>query len=116
MAALSGFRQARKSSTIKRADAARAGKAAIERLDKNFFKSRYERLSDPQKDYLCAMAELGPGPHRTGAIAKQMGKSAQQLGPHRDALIQNGMIYSPRYGYAAFTVPLFDEFMKRVMP
>ncbi|HPE29935.1 MAG TPA: AAA family ATPase [Parvularculaceae bacterium] len=108
--------KARKSSVIKHADAMRAGRAAVTRLDKNFFKSRYERLSDPQKDYLRAMAELGAGPHRTGAIAEQIGKTSQQLAPHREALIQNGMIYSPRYGYAAFTVPLFDEFIKRAMP
>lgn len=103
-----------KASPITKADIRKASKQAIERLDQNFFRSRYERLSDPQKAYLRAMAELGPGPHRTGDIAKLMEKSSSQLGPTRDALITNGMIYSPKYGYAAFTVPLFDEFMKRV--
>lgn len=103
-----------KASPITKADIRKASKQAIERLDQNFFRSRYERLSDPQKAYLRAMAELGPGPHKTGDIAKLMGKSSSQLGPTRDALITNGMIYSPKYGYAAFTVPLFDEFMKRV--
>ena len=85
----------------------------VERLDKNFFRSRYERLSDPQKAYLLAMARLGPGPHKTGDIANAMDKTSSQLAPVRDALITNGMIFSPRYGYAAFTVPLFDEFMRR---
>lgn len=107
--------KARKGPTISLQDARRAGKAAVERLDRNFFRSRFERLSDPQKNYLRAMAALGPGPHRTGDIARQMGKTTQQLGPHREALINNGMIYSPRYGMAAFTVPLFDDFMRRAM-
>ena len=101
-------------SPIAKEDIARSSEAAIRRLDRNFFRSRYERLSEPQKAYLDAMARCGPGPHRTGDIAKAMGKSSQQMGPTREALIASGMIYSPRYGYAAFTVPLFDAFMKRI--
>ncbi|MCY4558916.1 MAG: hypothetical protein OXF79_21585 [Chloroflexi bacterium] len=101
-------------SPITREDIARSSEAAIGRLDRNFFRSRYERLSEPQKAYLYAMARCGPGPHRTGDIARALGKSSQQLGPTREALIASGMIYSPRYGYAAFTVPLFDAFMKRI--
>ena len=101
-------------SPITKEDVARSSEAAIRRLDQNFFRSRYERLSEPQKAYLDAMARCGPGPHRTGDIAKAMGKSSQQMGPTREALIAGGMIYSPRYGYAAFTVPLFDTFMKRI--
>ena len=101
-------------SPITKGDVARSSDAAIRRLDQNFFRSRYERLSEPQKAYLYAMARCGPGPHRTGDIARALGKSSQQMGPIREALIASGMIYSPRYGYAAFTVPLFDAFMKRI--
>ena len=101
-------------SPIAKEDVARSSEAAIRRLDQNFFRSRYERLSEPQKAYLDAMARCGPGPHRTGDIAKALGKSSQQMGPTREALIASGMIYSPRYGYAAFTVPLFDAFLKRI--
>ncbi|WP_428098794.1 ATP-binding protein [Candidatus Rariloculus sp.] len=103
-----------KASPITADDIVRSSNVAIKRLDQNFFKSRYERLSDSQRAYLSAMAKCGPGPYRTGQIAKAMGKSSQQLGPTRDALINSGMIYSPRYGYAAFTVPLFDAFMRRI--
>ena len=85
-----------------------------QRRHQNFFRSRYERLSEPQKAYLDVMARCGPGPHRTGDIARALGKSSQQMGPTREALIASGMIYSPRYGYAAFTVLLFDGFMKRI--
>ena len=97
-------------------DVGEADQRAVERLDRNFFRSRYERLSEPQKAYLRAMAQLGAGPHKTGNIADAMGKTSSQLGPTRDALITNGMIYSPKYGYASFTVPLFDEFMRRAEP
>ena len=34
----------------------------------------------------------------------------------RSKLIRKGMIYSPAYGDMAFTVPWFDEFMKRAIP
>lgn len=103
-------------SPITKEDVQSAEQVAVQRLDQNFFRSRYERLSDPQKKYLRAMAELGPGPHKTGDIAKILGKQSSQLGPTRDALITSGMIFSPRYGQAAFTVPLFDEFMRRIEP
>ncbi|MEE8398625.1 MAG: ATP-binding protein [Desulfobacterales bacterium] len=107
---------AARKSPITRIDVEKCSKVAIQRLDQNFFHSRYERLSEPQKNYLRAMAELGPGPHKSGNVAELLGKETSQLGPTREGLIQNGMIYSPKYGYAAFTVPLFDEFMKRTEP
>lgn len=108
--------KAAKASPITLRDVKSASAAAINRLDDNFFKSRYSRLADPQKEYLRAMAELGPGPHRSGAIAKHLGATSQKMAPIRDALIKSGMIYSPMYGFAAFTVPMFDEFMKRAQP
>jgi hypothetical protein len=107
---------AARKSPITRTDVKKCSKVAILRLDQNFFHSRYVRPSDPQKIYLRAMAELGPGPHKSGDVAKLLEKETSQLGPTRDSLIQNGMIYSPKYGYATFTVPLFDEFMKRTEP
>ena len=94
-------------------DVRKASDLAIKRLDENFFLSRYKRLSNPQKDYLRAMAELGPDSHNTGNVAKIMKKTQQQLGTIRDGLITGGMIYSPRWGEVASTVPMFDEFMKR---
>ncbi len=86
------------------------------RLDENFFRVRFDRLTAKEKEYLRAMAELGPGPHRTAKIAKALGSKLTTLGPLRASLIGKGMIYSPSYGDMAFTVPLFDEFMHRSMP
>jgi hypothetical protein len=62
------------------------------------------------------MAYLGPGPHRSGDIADRLGMRVQNAGPLRSGLIGKGMVYSPSHGDTAFTVPLFDDFMKRVMP
>lgn len=89
---------------------------AIEALDQNFFRVRFDRLTPREQDYLRAMAELGPGPHRSGGIAKLLGRKVESLGPLRSGLIKKGMIWSPSHGDTAFTVPLFDEFMKREIP
>jgi len=88
----------------------------IPRLDKNFFRVRFDRLTPSEKNFLRAMAELGPGAHRAGDIAETLGVKVTSLGPVRAKLIKKGMIYSPAYGEMAFTVPLFDEFMVRAMP
>lgn len=86
------------------------------RLDENFFRVRFNRLTPREKMYLRAMAELGGGPYRTADIADSLGAKITTLGPVRANLIKKGMIYSPSYGDMAFTVPLFDQFMLRAMP
>ncbi len=94
--------------------AARASAIAV--LDDSFFRVRFDRLTPSEKRYLRAMAELGPGPHRSGDIAEQLQRKVTSLGPARSQLIDKGMVWSPSHGDTAFTVPLFDEFMKRIMP
>ena len=86
------------------------------RLDENFFRVRFNRLTPREKMYLRAMADLGSGPHRTSDIADVLGAKITMLGPVRASLIKKGMIYSPSHGDMAFTVPLFDKFMRRTMP
>lgn len=93
-----------------------ASKAAIAALDESFFRVRFDRLTPAEKRYLRAMAELGSGPHRSGDIAEQLGREVTSLGPTRSQLIAKGMIWAPHHGDTAFTVPLFDEFMRRIMP
>ncbi|MBM2813204.1 MAG: ATPase [Chloroflexi bacterium] len=88
----------------------------ISRLDQNFFRVRFDRLTPSEKRFLRAMAALGPGAHRTGDIADALQVKVTSLGPVRAQLIRKGMVYSPAHGDMAFTVPLFDEFMIRAMP
>ena len=85
-------------------------------LDEGFFRVRFDRLTLSEKKYLLAMAELGPGPHRSGDIADQLGRKVTSLGPTRSQLISKGMVWSPSHGDTAFTVPLFDEFVHRITP
>ncbi len=87
-----------------------------QRLDENFFRVRFDRLTPREKVYLRAMAELGAGPYRTADVADKMGVKITTLGPARASLLKKGMVYSPSHGEMAFTVPLFDGFMRRAMP
>lgn len=82
-------------------------------LDDNFFRVRLDRLTPKEREYLHAMATLGPGPQRSGDIAQQLGVRVESVAPRRSALIRKGMVYSPAHGDTAFTVPLFDEFILR---
>jgi len=93
-----------------------AAESVIRRLDQNFFRVRFDRLTPGEKNFLRAMAELGSGAIRSGDIANYLGVKVNSIGPVRAKLIKKGMIYSPAYGDIAFTVPLFDQFMKRAMP
>jgi len=93
-----------------------ATETVIARLDENFFRVRFDRLTPGEKRFLRAMAELGPSAHRTGDIAEALGVKIGSLGPVRAKLIKKGMIYSPAHGDMAFSVPLFDEFMRRAIP
>ena len=86
------------------------------RLDENFFRVRFDRLTPRERKFLRAMAELGPGPHRTSDISQKLNATINTLGPVRAKLIKKGMVYSPSHGDMAFTVPLFDEFMRRAIP
>ena len=97
-------------------DVALASATAIAALDAGFFGVRFDRLTAGEKRYLRAMAELGPGPHRSGDIAHVLGRPVTALAPMRSQLINKGMVWSPVHGDTAFTVPLFDEFMRRIMP
>jgi hypothetical protein len=83
------------------------------KLDENFFKVRMDRLTPAERTYLHAMGELGPGPHRSGDIAAQLHVQVESVAPRRSALIRKGMVYSPAHGDTAFTVPMFDEFLRR---
>ena len=103
-------------SPITRRDVRAASESALAALDESFFMVRFDRLTPSERRYLRAMAELGPGPHRSGDIAAVLDRSVTSLGPVRAKLVFKGMVWSPGYGDTAFTVPRFDEFMRRIMP
>ncbi len=103
-------------SPLTRDDVESASITAIAALDESFFRVRFDRMTPYEKQYLRAMAELGPGPHRSGDIATILDRKVSSVAPTRSNLIHKGMIWSPAHGDTGFTVPLFDEFMKRTMP
>jgi AAA ATPase domain len=103
-------------SPINKDDVLRSHSLAILKLDQSFFRVRLDRMTPTERKYMRALAELGPGPHRSGDVARVYGAHVTSAAPIRSGLIAKGMIYSPAHGDTAFTVPLFDEFMRREMP
>ena len=103
-------------SPITAANVQMASRQAIADLDESFFLVRFDRLTPAEKRYLRAMAQLGPGPHRSGDVAQVLERRVTSLAPTRSQLINKGMIWSPSHGDTAFTVPMFDEFMARIIP
>lgn len=95
-------------------DAKRASMAALKRLDEGFFRVRFDRLTPKERDYVIAMARLGSGPYRSSDVADILGESVQSLGPRRAKIINKGMIYSPGHGDIDFTVPMFDDYLRRM--
>jgi AAA ATPase domain len=102
-------------SPITVADVRQASVEALAELDDSFFRVRFDRLTPVEKRYLRAMADIGPGPHRSGDIAERLGRNVSTTAPVRNSLIIKGMLYSPAHGDTAFTVPLFDDFMRRTI-
>ena len=103
-------------SPITAAKVAIASQLATATLDESFFLVRFDRLTPSEKRYVRAMAQLGAGPHRSGDIAGELNRAVSSLAPTRSNLIAKGTIWSPSHGDTAFTVPMFDEFMLRIMP
>ena len=97
-------------------DVERASATAVAALDESFFRVRFDRLTPAERRYLRAMAALGPGPHRSGDVARILERPVTSLGPTRSQLIAKGMVWSASHGDTDFTVPLFDQFMQRIMP
>ena len=104
------------SSPITGDDALAATEAALADLDASFFRLRFDLLTPSEKRYMRAMAELGQGPHRSGDIATVMNRQVTSVAPVRNGLIAKNLLFSPGHGDTAFTVPLFDGFMRRIMP
>jgi hypothetical protein len=97
-------------------DVERAQREVEDKLDSSFFRVRLDRTTDLERAYLRAMAELGPTPQAAGDVATVLDRTSQQCGPTRARLIEKGLLYTPNYGYAAFTVPQFDRYLKRRIP
>ncbi len=98
---------------IARADVDAAVPIALAELDAGFFRVRLDRAADRERAYLRSMASLGPGPYASGDVAAALGRTTTQVGPTRDSLIKRGLCYSPRWGQIAFTVPMFDRYVRR---
>ncbi|MFI3244848.1 MAG: ATP-binding protein [Akkermansia sp.] len=88
----------------------------LKHLDSNFFLVRYDRLSDSEKRFMRAMAQYPQGQCKSSDLQKELGIKSTSLTPTRAKLVNKGMVYSPRHGVLDYSVPMFGDFMRRVMP
>jgi hypothetical protein len=104
-------------SPISEADVERAHPVVLNELDEGFFHVRIERATEAERRYMAALADLGDGRQRSGAIAGRLGApSSTALSPTREALLRKGLIFQPAHGFVDFTVPQFAQFMRRHYP
>ena len=90
--------------------------AANKKLDAGFFQVRYDRCTGMEKQFMAGMVKCGELPCTIANVATAMGRTARSISPYRSQLIHKGLIYATSYGEIDFTVPRFDEFMKRAHP
>lgn len=103
-------------SPIEASDAREATVQALAELDASFFRVRFDRLYDHGEALHAGDGRARSGPASLGDVADVLGRKVTTVAPVRNALIAKGMLYSPAHGDTAFTVPLFDGFMKRIVP
>lgn len=102
--------------TITVDDVTASATLARDELDRGFFRARIDKTTDAERDYLRAMAGLdGPGPYKSGDVSGALGKKTTQTGTVRDGLIKRGLLFAPRHGFLDFTVPMFDQFIRRTL-
>lgn len=91
--------------------------AAQTALDSSIYQVRVQRATEAERRYMRAMAELGAGPYRSGNVARMAGTSTTALSQIRQRLLDKGLVYATEeYGHVDFTIPRFDEFMRRHVP
>lgn len=83
-------------------------------LDKSFFKVRYDRATAKEKEFMLAMVKCGDLPCTITQIAQIMGRTTQNISPLRGQLIHKGFIYPTGHAELDFTVPQFDQYLKRI--
>jgi len=104
------------SSPITKRDVEAAMPIAQAALDTSIYEVRIQRVTDRERRYMRAMAELGEGPYRSGDVAAKLGVMTSEVSAIRQRLLEKGLAYATEvYGYIDFTIPRFDEFMRRYM-
>ena len=83
-------------------------------LDKSFFKVRFDKCTPKEKEFMFAMVNCGELPCTVANVAHILNKDLKSISPIRARLINKGLIYATRHGEIDFTVPKFDEFLKRI--
>lgn len=82
-------------------------------LDEGFFKTRWDRATNAEKEFMKAMSLDGNAGSQTSDIALRLKKPPKGIGTQRAGLIKKGLIYVPETGVVQFTVPAMADFIQR---
>jgi hypothetical protein len=95
------------------ADAIAAEDDAFADLSKELFLARWQRATPRERDYLAAIAVAGSECSSADAARVAGFPSTTAAGPARDRLIAKGLLWAPERGRIAFTMPLFERFVRQ---
>ena len=80
-------------------------------MDEYVYGKIWDEQSELKRKILLAMAETPSG--SVTDIREKVGMTPSQFSVYRSRLIRQGLIRADGYGQLAFTLPRFDEFLKR---
>ena len=86
---------------------------ARDEVDAGLYRSRWERATPAQREFMRAMAVDRDGPSHISEIAARLGRAQTAVSTPRQQLIQSGLVYAPGRGYLAFTVPGMADYITR---
>lgn len=98
---------------ITEADAIAAEDDAFDELSKELFLARWQRATPRERNYLAAIAVAGSSCSSADAARLAGFPNSNAAGPARDQLIAKGLIWATERGRIAFTMPLFERFLRQ---
>jgi hypothetical protein len=88
----------------------KAEKAAMGDMEDNVFKPILSPLSDNDKIFLKALAQIG-GTVTTAKLQAALGRRGPAIQPYRKRLLDAGVIEAPRRGELVFAVPYLADYL-----
>jgi len=89
---------------ITEAHAKRAVRQTVRRMAA-LYENRWSGVSDREREYLVAVAVLGPGSVRSTDVAEQLGATVKSLSPRRQKLLELRLLKSSEWGEIEFALP-----------
>jgi hypothetical protein len=77
-----------------------------------FYVRPLARTSPRESAFALALADLGPGSHEIGAVARALGLAAPDVSSIRATLVNKGIVAVPIPGRVEFRIPFTDRYLR----